>query len=63
MSLASGSSPPPGVKITEHSTIMSVFVIVTSPSVAAAWIAACDFSTRRVRPLLKETRLICHIGE
>jgi hypothetical protein len=26
-----GSSPPPEVKITEHSTVMSDFVMVTSP--------------------------------
>src|SRR5258708_19584037 len=63
MILAPGSSPPPGVKITEHSTIMGVFVIVTSPALAAFSISACDFSTRAWYPGFHVTKLICHNGE
>ena len=42
---------------------MGVFVIVTSPALAAFAISACDFSTRPWYPEFHATKLICHNGE
>ena len=61
--LAPGSTPPPGVKITEHSTIMGVFWMVTSPAATALVMSVCEVSARAWRPGFHETSLICHNGE
>jgi hypothetical protein len=59
--LAPGSRPPPGVKVTEHSTMMGVFCIVSSPADCAFVISVCDVRTRGVP--FQVTRLTCHSGE
>jgi hypothetical protein len=63
LTVASASKPPLGVKMTEHSTIIGVFAMVTSPLAAAFKMSACEVSGRGWTTELKATTLTCHSGE